>query len=149
MLGLLQVELGVMEKWQRQALLDARTLDGKTPLAIATMRGSVQLVSHLGACGATADQRDAVTHSTPVHWAGTPLCSIDTVCLDPLASHVRVFCAPKSSRPLAAPGQSHAYPALGDGFRSGLIDNTPRICPTQLIWNYTYIRIDVFWHGEV
>lgn len=63
------VECGVMEVWERQALLDARTLDGKTALAIATIRGSLQIVSHLGACGAAADTPDAVTGSAPVHWA--------------------------------------------------------------------------------
>lgn len=61
-----------MEVWERQALLDARTLDGKTALAIATIRGSLQIVSHLGACGAAADTPDAVTGSAPVHWAGAP-----------------------------------------------------------------------------
>lgn len=62
-----------MEGWERQALLDARTLDGKTALALATISGSVQIVSHLGACGATTGKADAVTRSTPVHWAGAAL----------------------------------------------------------------------------
>lgn len=59
-----------MEPWERQALLDARTLDGKTALALATIGGALQIVAHLGRCGAAPDKADRVTGSTPTHWAG-------------------------------------------------------------------------------
>eukprot|EP00892_Ulva_mutabilis_P010586 jgi/Ulvmu1/78/UM001_0081.1 len=63
------VKCRVMEAWERQALLDARTHDGKTALALATIRGALQIVSHLGRCGAAPDRADRVTRSTPTHWA--------------------------------------------------------------------------------
>jgi hypothetical protein len=60
-----------MQPWERDALLNAVTSDGKTPLAYATISGALQIVNMLcTSTGIDINRPDAVDESTPVHWAG-------------------------------------------------------------------------------
>lgn len=51
------------------AFLNARTTDGKTPLALATISGSLQTVALLCKAGADVNACDSTDASTPLHWA--------------------------------------------------------------------------------
>jgi ankyrin repeat protein len=60
-----------MPPWERDALLNAVTSDGKTPLAYATISGALQIVNLLcTSTGIDINRPDSVDESTPVHWAG-------------------------------------------------------------------------------
>lgn len=91
------------------ALLDARTSDGKTALALATIRGDRQAVGHLCLRGADVDAADATAFSTPLHWAGAIAAALLPVRLADTASASTLCVARRlalpygvSSRALAA-----------------------------------------------
>jgi ankyrin repeat protein len=52
-------------------MLDAKTTDGKTALALATIKGALQIVSYLCKTGANTEVVDHTLSSTACHWAGT------------------------------------------------------------------------------
>jgi hypothetical protein len=64
-----QVECGEMSTHEFNAFLNTRTTDGKTPLALATISGSVQTVALLCKAGADVNACDRTDASTPLHWA--------------------------------------------------------------------------------
>lgn len=60
-----------MQPWERDALFNAVSSDGKTALAFATISGALQIVNLLcRSTGVDINQPDRVDESTPVHWAG-------------------------------------------------------------------------------
>ena len=75
----MQVSQGIMQPWERNAMVNAVTSDGKTPLAYATISGALQIVNMLcRTAGVDINQADRVDESTPVHWAGAHTAAVCT-----------------------------------------------------------------------